>query len=225
MIGKRHTGESAQAQTRAQAQAPAGVQTQAQAQAQAQAVDPYRLPDPRNSKGSVGGTIAKATFALIAAALIVFACYFAWETLRNPDIDAYADQTIELVGLTDDGSSINVTVSQLSQFHCESKTISGTGMGANGESKAGTVSVYGPELNTVLEYFGYTKSDFRRIKITCKDDYKVTLRGDSLTYDIYLSIASGKNALYEKQQPLRVVIPDEQSGKWGYGVVKIEFIQ
>lgn len=190
------------------------------------AVDPYRLTDPASSKArSFGAKVAMAALCACCAVALAFAGYFAWDTLRSPDINSYADQTIELVGLTDDGSSINISVSQLAQFHCVRQTVAGTGMGTNGESKAGTVSIYGPELGTVLEYFGYYKSDFRRIRFTCKDDYKVTLRGDSLSYDIYLSIASGKDALYEKQQPLRVVIPDEQSGKWGYGVVKIEFIK
>ncbi|MDO4841307.1 MAG: hypothetical protein Q3982_01335 [Phoenicibacter congonensis] len=191
-----------------------------------QAIDPYRLPDPHSrEKKKLSRKVLIALLSTVLAVLLGFALYFSWQYLRNPEIDAYADEPIQLVGLDDSGDIIQVTPKQLSQFHCEQLTVSGVGMGTGGVSKAGVVNVYGPEINTVLAYFGYSTTDFRRIKFECKDGYKVTLRGDQLTYKIYLSIASGKDALYDKQQPLRIVIPDEQSGRWAYGVTKIEFVQ
>ena len=190
-------------------------------------IDPYRLANP-NENGVARVRVHRlvcvclSVFAVIA---LCFACYFAWEFLRDPDIGGYADKSIELVGLDADGSGevYSITPSLLSKLKCEQLSVKGVGMGAGGASKAGVVGVYGPELNTLLGHFDHSTSDFRKIKFYCKDGYKVIIRGETLGYKIYLSIASGKNALYDKQQPLRVVIPDEQSGKWAYGVTKIEF--
>jgi hypothetical protein len=38
-----------------------------------------------------------------------------------------------------------------------------------------------------------------------------------------MSISNDKDALEEYQQPLRLVIPSEESGNWAYGVVSIDF--
>lgn len=192
-------------------------------------VDPYRLVNP-NENGAVRAQVnrvIRVCLCVVAAVTLCFACYFAWEFLRDPDIGGYADESIEFVGIDADGSGdvYSITPSMLGELKCEQLSVKGVGMGSGGASKAGVVGVYGPELNTLLAHFGYSTSDFRKIKFYCKDGYKVIIRGETLSYKIYLSIASGKNALYDKQKPLRIVIPEEQSGKWAYGVTKIEFFR
>ncbi len=189
-------------------------------------IDPYRMQNPYVREGAVAHArvkkkIAVAVGALIVAAALIVGGFFAYEALRDPDFGAYADETITFSGLDD--ADLNITPRELYKLPCTQTTVKGTGMGAAGESKAGVVSVFGPTLRDFLAPFGVQPEDFRRIKFTCKDGYEISIRGETLTYDIYLSFASGKDALIEKQQPLRVVIPDEASGKWAYGVTRIDF--
>lgn len=159
----------------------------------------------------------------IALALLVAAGAYAWSIVRTPDISAYADQEIAISGLMNE--DFTVTPAELAQLKCAQLTVDGQGkgQGQDGESKAGTVTAYGPTLARFLEGYGYEPGDFSRIVFTCSDGYKVTLLGDALDGTIVLSIAQGKKALDEHHQPLRLVVPEEESGKWCYGVTSIRF--
>ena len=185
------------------------------------------MPNPYEGDEVVQTARLKKRLALIIASIVALvllsvATLYVYELIRDPDFYSYADEQITLSGLQDD-TDITITPSELYKFYCQEITVTGTGMGSYGESKAGTVSAFGPTLKTFLQAFGCEPADFRRIKFTCKDGYDVIIRGETLTYDIYLSFASGKDALFEVQQPLRIVIPDETSGKWAYGVTRIDF--
>ena len=190
--------------------------------------DPYRLENPyspaalqkrRRRKRITAGVVA----LVMIACVIGFAAYRIWDELRPVDFFSYADTPITIVGLTEE--EFTITPQDLSEMDCIRMTASGTGSGrgVGGASKAGYVAAYGPLLEDFLNQYGYTQTDFRRIKVYCSDGYTVVLRGETLEYDIVMSIASGKDSLYDVQKPLRFVIPDEQSGKWAYGITKIEF--
>ncbi len=188
--------------------------------------DPYRLENPYSSEGALTRSRIFKRIACVVCALIVLVAlaiggWFAWDNLRNPSIDTYKNEQIEIHGLTE--NDFYITPLELSQLKCERITAKGTGSGEGGVSKAGVVSAYGPTLQQFVATFGQDLQNFRRVKFTCKDDYYTTLRSDSLANTIILSIASGKDALYDTQQPLRVVAPAEESGKWAYGVVRIDF--
>lgn len=159
----------------------------------------------------------------VALALLVAAGVYAWNVVRTPDISAYAGEEITISGLADE--DFTVTVEELSQLKCSQLTVDGKGkgQGQDGESKAGTVMAYGPTLVRFLAEYGYEPTDFSRVVATCYDDYKVTLVGSSLEQTILLSIAQGKEALDERHQPLRLIAPSEESGKWCYGVVSLQF--
>lgn len=190
--------------------------------------DPYRLENPYSNAGALTRAhVLKriawvAVIAVIAVALAIGG-WFAWDNLRNPSIDAYKNEQIEIHGLTE--NDFYITPLELSQLKCERITAKGTGSGEGGASKAGVVSAYGPTLETFVATFGQDLQNFRRVKFTCKDNYYTVLRADSLSNKIILSIASGKDALYDKQQPLRIVAPAEASGRWAYGVTRIDFYQ
>ena len=188
--------------------------------------DPYRLENPYTpaalaKKRKRNRLLARVVAAVCAVVLLACGAYALWDEVRPVDYASYANVPITIAGLTEE--EFTVTPDELAQLECVRITASGTGQGVNGASKAGFVAAYGPLMSTFLEQYGYAQTDFRRIKVYCGDGYTVVLRGETLEYDIVMSVASGKNSLYDVQKPLRLVIPDEQSGKWAYGITRIEF--
>jgi hypothetical protein len=161
--------------------------------------------------------------AVCAVVLLVLAVagYFAYSTLRPPDIEGYATQGVSIAGLED--ADFLITPAQLTELDCVSKRATGTGAGEQGQSKVGAVQAYGPLMETFLQSYGHTLSDFKRIKVFCKDGYTVILRPEQLEGEIILSVADDKTALAAYQTPLRMVIPGEATGRWAFGILRIEF--
>lgn len=156
------------------------------------------------------------------AALAVLAVLIAMTVLcmfcacGKADISAYEDQTITIHGLKEE--DFTVTPAELMELKCVSRQDTGA------TAKAGTVKAYGPLLPTFLEHYGYSLDQIDRVRFYCKDEYKVVLKDEYLTdYDIILSVASGSEALGEKEQPLRILVPEAESSKWAYGITDIEF--
>ena len=133
------------------------------------------------------------------------------------DISSYENQEITVRGLKDE--VFTVTPAELKEMDCVSRQDTGA------TAKAGTVKAYGPLLITFLESYGYALEDIDRVRFYCKDEYKVVLKDEYLTdYEIILSIASGREPLAEKEQPLRILVPEAESSKWAYGITEIEFV-
>ncbi|MCD7981932.1 MAG: hypothetical protein LUF32_06415 [Clostridiales bacterium] len=134
------------------------------------------------------------------------------------DISGYADQEIRIIGLTEE--DFTVTVGELAELDCESATATGT------SQKAGTVAAYGPTLQTFAEAYGRSLDEFYSVTFRASDDYDVTLA--ALTWDscdVILSVANGSEPLDDYQQPIRLVIPGADSGKWVRMVEEIEFTE
>lgn len=132
------------------------------------------------------------------------------------DISAYEDQEIRIIGLTEE--EFTVTVGELADMDCRSATATGT------SQKAGTVKAYGPTLQTFVETYGRSLDEFRSVTFRATDDYDVTLAALTWdSYDVILSVANGSEPLDEYQQPVRLVIPGGDSGKWVRMVYEIEF--
>lgn len=215
--------------------------------------DPYETPAPGQTgqTGRIRGRAGKTSFAAVGAgpagtggmgygavqnafgnkhlaislavalALVLAALLCAWNVVRGPNIGAYADEEISIVGLADEAFA--VTPAELAELKCSQLTVEGQGKGQGGESKAGTVTAYGPTLARFVEEYGFEPTDFARIVITCSDGYKVTLLGDMLNQTVILSIAQGKSPLDEGHRPMRLVMPSAESGKWCYGIESMEF--
>lgn len=215
--------------------------------------DPYEAPEPGQAgqAGRIRGRAGKASFAAggaspvgsggmgygaaqnafgnkhlaislaVALALVLAALLCTWNVVRGPSIGAYADEEIGIIGLADE--DFTVTPAELAELKCSQLTVEGQGKGQGGESKAGTVTAYGPTLARFVEKYGFEPTDFARIVVTCSDGYKVTLLGDMLNQTVILSIAQGKSPLDEGHQPMRLVMPSAESGKWCYGVESMEF--
>jgi len=128
------------------------------------------------------------------------------------DVSGYEDQAITIVGLTDE--EFTVTPAELAKL----ELASGKATGAT--AKAGTVKAKGPTLKTFIEHYGRSPEDLKIARFIAKDEYRVTLHENGIqNWNVILSISS----LSESEQPLRLLIPEAESGQWIYGVVRIEF--
>jgi len=165
-----------------------------------------------------------ALIAGIVVVIVVAVLLVVWNSVRKPDISAYADTPITIEGL---GDTFTVTPTDLLALNCEKGTYTGEGAGAGGESKAGAVEVCGPKLSTFLAKYGNGKTvkDFGRIVLRCADGYEVVLRAENIEEGIVLSVAEGMEAFTDKCIPLRVIVPSLSTGKWPRQVVYINFQQ
>lgn len=135
----------------------------------------------------------------------------------SADISAYENVPIQIVGL--ENADFSVTPAELLRLDCVSATARGN------SDKAGTVHAYGPTLAVLAEHYGHSLDEFRYIRFCASDGYDVTVNEliwDS--YEVILSVANGTKPLEQRQQPLRVVIPGYDSGKWVRLVTRIEFV-
>ena len=133
------------------------------------------------------------------------------------DISAYGDRQIRVSGLLEE--DFYVTPNELSRLKCVSETATGA------TAKAGTVTGWGPTLDTFLGSYGREKSEFKCIRFTASDGYEVVL--GPVTWDrrtVILSVANGTEPLEEYQQPLRLVIPGGNSGNWARMVTEMVFV-
>ena len=150
---------------------------------------------------------------MFLALLMLTGCGAGKETVNIP---GYGDAPIEISGLKE--QDFTVTPNELLNLECVSRTASGA------TAKAGTVNAYGPLLDTFLEQYHCSMSDFYKIRFICADDYKTVLKNEYLTdYEVVLAVSCGDEPLPEEQQPLRILIPEAESGMWAYSIVRIEF--
>lgn len=155
----------------------------------------------------------KKCTVILSAVLLLLLCACGGKTA---DISAYGNTPITISGVTDE--EFTVTPNELAVLDCVSRTATGA------TAKAGTVNATGPLLDTFLAQYGCKASNFYKIRFLCADSYKVVLKDAYLTdYEIVLAISSGSEPLAESQRPLRILIPEVESGKWAYSVVRIEF--
>ncbi|MCD8208706.1 MAG: hypothetical protein LUD72_12270, partial [Bacteroidales bacterium] len=149
----------------------------------------------------------------IVAAVLIYMGVRYW---GKADISSYGDELIQVEGLTDE--IFNVTPNELAEMDCVSDVAVGQ------TEKAGTVRAYGPTLETFVENYGRTLDEFYSIEFIAYDGYTSVLgKATWDKYEVILSIADGNQPLEDWRQPMRVVIPGADSGRWIYGVGMITF--
>ncbi len=184
--------------------------------------DERDMADDAGLKGYYRRTGKRARNRIIIAAIAVCVVLTGVRLIYGPailtaNITAYENEKIEIIGLTD--QDFYVTPGQLSKLKM-------TRVIATGKSeKAGTVTGIGPTLDTFLEEYGdgAVRSDFKEVKFYAQDKYSTSLVKTLQEDTIVLSVANGSTALEEYQQPLRIVIPEEDSSSWIRMVTAIEF--
>lgn len=151
---------------------------------------------------------------IIAAVAIVLRIGFG-PAILWADISDYGKEKIFVTGLTKE--DFYITPKELSKMKMTSVTTTGK------SQKAGTVKGIGPTMETFLAEYGKSVEDFKQVKFYASDDYTTVLVNTLQEREVVLSIANGREPLEEYQRPLRIVIPNEDSGKWIRLVIKIEF--
>lgn len=137
---------------------------------------------------------------------------------NGPDLSGYEDVPILIKGL--EAQEFEITPGELLEMECVS------GEDTGGSVKAGTVTGYGPDLDSFLSEYGRKRSDFSKIRFLAKDGYKKTVWGEMLeNSEIVLSVANGNEPLRESETPMRLLIPGAESSYWVYGVVEIDFVE
>lgn len=132
------------------------------------------------------------------------------------DISGYSEFPVVITGLSDE--ELVVTPRELAELRCVSATVTGK------SDKAGTVSPVGPTIETLLEKYGYELSDVDTVRFCASDDYTVTFSQKSLSqFTFILGVANGDDALPESEQPVRLVVDGDDSGRWVRMVVRMEF--
>lgn len=154
-----------------------------------------------------------------AACLCILAAVFAVSCGTDDiDISSYESEQIELIGIGDE--SVSLSVADLKAMKCRTLKTEST------SDKIGKVRATGPELDTVLEPYGVSKSDFSKIIINGSDAYDVKLLNDYITsHDIYLAIGINGEPLDAESIPCRIIIPESDSAYWVRMVTSIEFVK
>ena len=131
------------------------------------------------------------------------------------DISGYAEETITLKGVGD--KPVTLTVADLKALPCVTKTTEST------SDKIGRVRATGPTLDTVLQEYGMSQAEVKRIHIYGRDDYDVKIGSDVLeTEDVILAFGMGGEPLTPEDAPVRIIIPESDSAYWVRMVKKIE---
>ncbi len=153
---------------------------------------------------------------VVAAIVVAVLIYMGVNYWGTADISAYGDELIQVDGLTDE--TFNVTPNELAEMDCVSDVAVGQ------TEKAGTVRAYGPTLETFVENYGRSLDEFYSVEFIAYDGYESTLgRATWDKYEVILSVSEGNQPLEDWRQPMRVVIPGADSGRWIYGVGRIMF--
>lgn len=160
--------------------------------------------------------VRKSILAIVLVAAVAAGGIFFYRTTHvNADITSYADAQIEVDGITDE--PIYITPAQLAKMKITKETVTGK------SQKAGTFTGVGPTLATFVASYGETVDSFKQVKFYAKDDYSIVLVESLHEKTVIMSVANGDDPLEDSQQPLRIVVPGEDSSKWIRSVTKIVF--
>lgn len=151
--------------------------------------------------------------AVLAAVLLLCSC-----GTDDIDISGYQDAKLILTGLSAEEET--VTIADLKALACITKKTRST------SDKIGEVRATGPLLETLLEGYGASQTDYSKIKIYGQDSYDITLSKKFLAEnEIILAFGIDGEPLDPEAAPLRVIIPESDSAYWIRMVTKIEFVK
>lgn len=160
----------------------------------------------------------KKIISFVLVAMMTAGACFCMSGCGTDDIDisAYENDTIKLIGLQD--KDIEVSIAELKELNCKTVKTSCT------SDKVGEVEATGPELATLLEKYGASKEDFKKITFKGTDQYDVPLMKKYITeHEIYLAFGIDGEPLADDAVPCRVIIPESYSAYWIRMVYEIEF--
>lgn len=132
------------------------------------------------------------------------------------DISSYQDASLSLDA---SGKTHTVTIADLKEMDCVTVKTHST------SDKIGEVRATGPLLETLLNQYGLSQKECKKIKIYGKDDYDITLSATFLgENDIIMAFGIDGGPLDQEAAPLRIIIPESDSAYWIRMVNRIEVI-
>jgi hypothetical protein len=138
--------------------------------------------------------------------------------VNSPSELAYLDEEITINGVSDE--PIILTVSDLLDLESVKEKAEATR--SNGDIVK--ITAVGPLLDTFLEKYGKSQTDFSAVRFYATDGYAIALPKEMLeSRNVILAYMDGSYAFDEHSLPLRVVIPGERAMYWARNVNRIDF--
>jgi len=142
----------------------------------------------------------------------------------NPEIDVtnYGSETLTLIGINDDDESqpVTLTITELQSLNCITIKTNST------SDKIGNVKATGPLLETVLDKYGVSIAEFKKIIITATDGYEIVLNQPFISENkLILAFGIDGEPLGEDEAPLRLIVPESDSAYWIRMIESIEFVR
>lgn len=158
----------------------------------------------------------KKRILVLSAIFIIAVCILTGCGTDDIDISSYEDSQLILTGVQEE--DIILTIEELKAMDCKTIKTEST------SDKIGEVRATGPWLDTVLEQYGCSQSDFNSVKFYGTDEYDVKLYTEYLEeHPIMLAYGINGRPLDEETAPLRIIIRNSDSAYWVRMVTKIEF--
>lgn len=156
--------------------------------------------------------------------IFVFIAFVTASGCGNPEIEltGYESQTVTFVGISDGkngDAQVTLTIEELKELDCITVKTNST------SDKIGEVRATGPLLETIVDKYGASMADFRKIIITATDGYEIVLNQPFISEN-KLILAYGINGkpLGEDEKPIRLIVPESDSAYWIRMIESIEFI-
>lgn len=142
----------------------------------------------------------------------------------NPEIDLtnYGSETLTLIGIdnNDEGKEVTLTISELQSLKCVTIKTNST------SDKIGNVKATGPLLETIVDKYGASMSEFKKIIITATDGYEIVLNQPFISENkLILAFGIDGEPLGEDEAPLRLIVPESDSAYWIRMIESIEFVR
>lgn len=155
-----------------------------------------------------------------AALLILILCltFCACGAKVKADISEYEKEQITIAGVADE--EISITAGELADMECVKENVTTQSRG-----KEITVTAIGPDLETILNEYGYDIDNIKSLTVVGKDGYTMNFDSDFFVLhpDMIFSLCDGSDPLYEDERPARLVIPGVMAEQWVKGIDTIYF--
>lgn len=132
-------------------------------------------------------------------------------------IEDYADVEVAVSGLAE--AEFTITPRQLCAMPLTTVKAGGADAAGVGRSAKAT----GVTLAEFLRQYGYAVEDIAKLRAVAGDGYVISLTKTLRERDVYLTVGYDGQPLLETERPLRLVIPETETGSWIYNITRMEF--
>lgn len=160
---------------------------------------------------------------LIAAIFLLVGCStptVSSDVGSSEEVTDNLEESVVINGL--DAKEILLSLQEIKEIESISKEV--TAVSSSGEEK--TFEVTGALLDEILQRYGYSQRDLMRVRFVGGDGYSIEVPKNIIdTRDILLAYEMNGGPLEPKNQPLRVIIPEERAMYWVGNLTTIEVLE